>query len=158
MITNKTFTVLPFYDDVEKQWHRVYDKPYDLFPLICPTNRLLPFEIKRSSDPALVLTIYLVDLCTGSEIEITDDIPGGDILINTAGGYDYIQCVSAGDLDAALDCGYYYLKAYFTAGKTVAPFYSEVFQVVNFEDSTVHGITWNDTDLVYVSNSNTLTG
>lgn len=149
MITNKTFTILPFYDTVEKQWHRIYGKDFTTCPVISPKNRLLPWEIKRIASPYFIQHIYLVDMCNGeAETEITSLFSAGQITYQTLAGNDYIQYLSSEDLLADLPCGYYYLKVNYsilTGKQAVNTYvYSEVFEVRNFTDTPYQSIIITD--------------
>jgi len=140
-----TYQVLPFYDSVDKQnfkqeWlHNDVNTCY----LIAPKNRLLPFQIQRSTryNPPTNLDLYTY---TGvfvksllTEVDITD------FTLVTAGSIDIINNNGNKDLDHNLDCGLYYL----VASDGIQTLYSEIFRVVDF--------TWGTTPLpVHINHEN----
>ena len=136
MINNYTYQVLPFYDSVSKQNFKqawMYD---DLCSasLICPQNRLLPFQVSRSSryNPYLYINLYCFD---GTFIKnLITDINAYDLKIYTAGGVDYYSQMGNWDLAVDLDAGLYYLMV----SDGITNKYSEVFKVVCFDFDTSH--------------------
>lgn len=47
MTPNNNFSVLPFYRSIEEQHHRKSYAYGQVYPLFCPTNMLIPFQIQR---------------------------------------------------------------------------------------------------------------
>lgn len=142
MITNKQHTILPFYTTLEQQWHRVYVNStfYKDVKLITPKNRLLPWEIVRNPSPALLTSIKLYCVEDDSFNDIFENIESGEIVYYTANGKDYIQYLGSRDLTDNLPCGWYYLVA--TDGSLT--FYSEVFVVMDFEETETNALSYDD--------------
>jgi hypothetical protein len=140
MITNKTYTVLPFYEDVNQQWFRIMQKDYDTVAVICPKNRFIPWEIQRNFSLATIQEIDLVEVCTGNIEDITSIIDMDDIVITTANGKDYIQYLGSLDLSEDLDCGFFYLIVV----DEDRSYYSEIFEVKDFTDNLNNTLIWDD--------------
>lgn len=53
MTENNNLSVLPFYTDIKEQNHRRSYAYGEVYPLYCPTNTLLPFQILRNETTAI---------------------------------------------------------------------------------------------------------
>ena len=93
--------------------------------------RLLPFQIRRTTDPSTTTNLYVTNVVTGAETNLTSYINAADWDIITVGEYDYITYFGRNEiLDGANcvldDCIYY---ARFNDG--TYDWYSELFRVVD---------------------------
>lgn len=78
MTQNNNFSVLPFYDKLERQ-HK--NKPYAfgaIYPLITPANRLLPFQFEIPSEAANVLSGVTFNFSDPATLDPAYDIPAED--------------------------------------------------------------------------------
>ena len=132
-----------FYDALEKQmryrgcgrWDQddIVHNEY----LISYGCRLLPFQIRRSSDPSTTTNLSIVNINTSVETSLTAFINAADWDIRTIGDYDYITYLGNNDIldggNCVIDECIYYAK--FSDGNNT--WYSEVFQVVQsgFDDT-----------------------
>jgi hypothetical protein len=131
MIENKLNTAFPFYRSLDRQNYRK-DWAYDdvcTFQLISPFNRLLPFQVRRTNNPALITTCEL--WCYDDTYQM-DLLPYITFDYATIEGYDYItyngdELLDGGD--AVLDgvCGDFYIKL----GDGTNIWYSEVIHLIN---------------------------
>jgi hypothetical protein len=148
MNENILYTVLPFFNTKDKQWFRMTGTDYKLLELICPQNRLLPWQIRRTVRPNYLTSIKLVCAEDDASVEILAEIDSDEISYRTAGGFDFITYLAAQDLLSMLDCGYYYLQV--TDG--VETWYSEIFNVQDFVDDTLDDyLLYGVTDLEYIT-------
>jgi len=132
MIDNYLKTGLPFYLDKTKQNYRrrwCYDD-ICTFKLFAPKDRLLPFQIKRTTRIDTITEMNLV--CyndNGTETDLLALLPTPTTLdIETAGGYDWILYYATRDLTSLIECGDYYIEI--TDG--IQTWYSEIFHVGDF--------------------------
>jgi len=162
--------ILPFrfYDDIEKQSRYKGCGRYDADDithfeyLISYGCRLLPFQIKRASDPSTTTNLYITNVMTEVETNITTYVNAADWDIRTIGEYDYITFFGNNDIldgdDCVIDeCVYY---ARFNDGTN--DWYSELFQIVQSGfDATEYRIwskargcfrEWQDGELRIIKN------
>jgi len=130
MIPNNNLNVLPFYSSLAEQNHK---KPYaygDIYPLICPSAKLLPFQINREHRANPIVSVNLINYYTGAVQVISTEAAAAGLYIKSfaAEGYDLI--INNGALifpNLVMEKAAYYL--FIRDG--VDSWYSEVFTVVN---------------------------
>jgi len=154
MIDNHIYSVLPFYDSVDKQNFKKEWMYNDVFtvPLICPKNKLLPFQVKRSNkyNTLVSLELYCYD---GTLIDdILADIPAGDIDIVSSQGYDFIIYYGNKALSNDLSGGFYFLKLY--DGSQY--WYSEIFNVKCFDWNKRYGLRSSNERRYLINNTDIL--
>lgn len=124
---------LPFrwYDDVLKQnRYNSYCKVCD-FKLITPCDRFLPFQIK--TDGVFPLTQWIIYDIDGNQVADLSICIASHLQVVTVDNTDYIVFdgnTSMQNCGFDLECGQYY--AMLSDGNSY--FYSEVFEVANFDD------------------------
>lgn len=136
---NNILGVLPFYSDKKYQdRYKYYGFGY-VFPLICPSDKLLPFQIITPIyvSPTVVKTIVKVNE-DGTETESAITFTASETTITDYAIYHY----NGGTLGTPLTEGRYYLKITIEG----VTYYSEVFTVVGSDMSNYLKLEWWDTD------------
>lgn len=136
---NNILGVLPFYSDKKYQdRYRYYGYGY-VFPLISPSDKLLPFQIITPIyvSPTVVKTIVKVNE-DGTETESAITFTASGTTITDYAIYHYNGVV----LGTPLAEGRYYLKITIEG----VTYYSEVFTVVGSDMSNYLKLEWWDTD------------
>lgn len=130
--------ILPFrfYDDINKQMryrgcgrYETQDMIRHNEYLIVNGCALLPFQIIRPTSVSTTTNLYLVNVNTGVETNITSYVDSDDWNIETVGEYDYITYYGRIEILNGADCAFddciYYAK--FNDGTDT--WYSELFRV-----------------------------
>lgn len=110
--TNSNYSILPWYDSINQQYWRKSYVYGQVWPLVCKTQRLPPFQvIRRVEDPVLgpltSFTITRVETQTTTEM-LSNMITGG-LTIEAFTEYDIIVYPGLADLtDITLPEGQYY--------------------------------------------------
>lgn len=92
MIPNNNLNPLPWYTDVAEQNHRKEWAYNRVYPLICQSRILLPFQVIRNHLETSPLTSFkLVELETGTETEILTEITESNIVIKETAEFDIIM-------------------------------------------------------------------
>lgn len=128
MIQNNNFSVLPWYTSIDEQNHRKSYAYGNVYPLITPPNKLLPFQIMRKTELNLIQSVLLFKNDGSLFADITQymDETGLQVVKFLPMGYDVI--VYPGNLPMPINTppGMYY--AVITDG--VNTWYSEIFTIV----------------------------
>ena len=132
MQQNNNFSPLPFYDDVRLQNHRQSYAYGAIYPLVMPSNFIIPFQLlveRKGSEPTKVKDINIID-ATGDEEPvyiITDDIErsGLEIVENVNENVDAVVYKGYLPLSVPMEVGCYYMQIDTNNGT----FYSYVFCV-----------------------------
>lgn len=148
MTPNNNLSVLPWYDSIQRQNHRRDYAFGNIFPLITPDRKLLPFQIRRPTRKNEISQILLKDI-TGKQIaDITSQMKETGLTVKqfSSDGYDLI--IYPGNLPMAIMTpeGQYYAEIYDGAQR----WYSEVFNIVRTVDEYMM-IEWWDEDSLYYS-------
>jgi len=130
--------ILPFrfYDDIEKQSRYKGCGRYDADDithfeyLISYGCRLLPFQIKRASDPSTTTNLWIVNVHTDAITDLTAFVSSDDWIIETIGEYDYITYLGNNDILDGANCVIDECVYYAKFGDGTYFWYSELFQVV----------------------------
>ena len=136
---NNIFGVLPFYSDKKYQdRYRYYGYGY-VFPLISPSDKLLPFQIITPIyvSPTVVQKIVKIG-ADGTETESAITFTASGATITDYAIYHY----NGGAIGTPLTEGRYYLKITIEG----ITYYSEVFTVVGSDMSNYLKLEWWDTD------------
>ena len=138
--------ILPFYDSIDKQqWRRCGCSPDDrsIVKRICSQKRLIPFQIKRLSNPTGIvdMTVGLYNVNDELVVNLLLALDADDADIVTVGEYDYIIYYGNIDLDPGLNCGLRYIR--WSDGITTQ--WSELFMIKDFStDANYVGQIWQD--------------
>ncbi len=131
MTPNNNYNILPFYSTIAEQNHRKWYAYGNIYTLISPNYKLLPFQIVRphSTAPLTLGVLYKLGLSIGTNLLTEFNFAGLHITPFTTEGYDLIinDSVLAFPDGLLLAPGHYYVEL--TDGTNV--WYSEVFTVVN---------------------------
>lgn len=147
MTPNNNLFPLPWYDSVERQNHRREYAFGNIYQLITPDRRLLPFQIRRDTRSADITKFLLRDIQGKLISDITSQIKETGLHIKRfkADGYDLI--IYPGNLPMAITTpeGLYYAEI--TDGTQT--WYSEVYNVVRIVDNYLMIEWWDDEPLYY---------
>lgn len=145
MTPNNNLSPFPWYDDISKQNHRRDYAFGNIFPLITPNNRLLPFQLRRNSRSASVTSVILRNIAGRQMYDITEAIKETGLTIRSFDGYDLI--IYPGNIPMAISMrnGYYYAEM----SDGVETWYSEVFDVVGQLDDFMKIEWWDEEPLYY---------
>lgn len=126
---NNNLSVLPFYDSIEKQNHRKTYAYGEVYPLYCPTGRILPFQFMTEHITNNVpQDIHIRDMQGNNVASILTPLLEGGLRCTqyASDGYDIYSYPDLMPFNINLQEGRYYIAMRTTAGI----FYSEVFTVV----------------------------
>jgi hypothetical protein len=128
MIPNNNLSILPFYTSLDKQNHRKDYAFGEVYPLLTPDRKILPFQIIRSTRANAISSVLLKNLDGTTYLDITAIMTATGLTINayTSDGYDVIQYPGVLPMAVATPEGQYYLQI----TDTVDVWYSEVFTIV----------------------------
>lgn len=130
MTPNNNHSVIPFYDSKERQNHRKSYVFGDVFPLICPNRKILPFQIIRPKKVTGINRARLWDLKTETYVDILSDMNAAGLTVKAFTGESYDIIVNPSVLlfpERIMTAGQYYLEI----GDGTYFFTSEVFTVVD---------------------------
>lgn len=145
MTPNNNLSPFPWYDDISKQNHRRDYAFGNIFPLITPNNRLLPFQLRRDSRSAYVTSVILRNIAGRQMYDITDAIKETGLTIRSFDGYDLIIYPGKIPMAISMRDGYYYAEM----SDGVETWYSEVFDVVGQLDDFMKIEWWDEEPLYY---------
>lgn len=129
MTPNNNFNVLPFYSSIAEQNHRKFYAYGNIYALIAPNNKFLPFQIVRPTIANAITTVSLYKIGQGIGINLLSDAVSAGLHITAfAEGYDLIINDSVLSFpEVVLTPAQYYIRIQ----DGVNNWYSEVFTVVN---------------------------
>lgn len=92
MTPNNNLNVLPFYDSLDKQDYKKFYAYGNVFDLIAPNNKLLPFQISTPTHPSDIAIVYLWNIEKNTRVDITSECISAGIKRKryAANGYDLI--------------------------------------------------------------------
>ena len=131
--------ILPFrfYDALEKQMryrgcgrYGTQDEIRHDEYLIVYGCRLLPFQIKRATNPSTTTTLKVINVNTSVETDLTSYVDSDDWDIRTAGEFDYITYFGNVDILDAGACLFDECIYYATFSDGTNTWYSELFKVI----------------------------
>lgn len=147
MTPNNNLSVLPWYDSIERQNHRRDYAFGNVFPLITPDRKLLPFQIRRATRSNGISQVILRDIAGKQIANITSQMreTGLEIKRFQSDGYDLI--IYPGNLPMAIMTpeGLYYAEISDGAQR----WYSEVFNIVRTVDDYMLIEWWDEEPLYY---------
>ena len=147
MKQNNNFSPLPFYDDVRLQNHRQSYAYGAIYPLVMPSNFIIPFQLlveRKGSEPTKLEDVNIID-ATGDEEAvyiISDDIErsGLEIVENVSENVDAVVYKGYFPLSFPMEVGCYYMKIDTNNGT----FYSDVFCVKKETENLLKIEWWDD--------------
>ena len=142
MTPNNNLSVLPWYDSINRQNHR-RDYAYgNIYQLITPDRKLLPFQIRRSTRTNEILQVLLRNIEGKQIADITSQIKETGLTVKrfSADGYDLI--IYPGILPMAITTpeGLYYAEI----SDGVQRWYSEIFNIVRTVDEYMKIEWWDE--------------
>lgn len=147
MTPNNNLSVLPFYDSVDKQNHRRDYAFGQVFPLITPDRKLLPFQIRRNTRSNSISQVLLKDI-TGKQIANITTLmkdTGLEVKRYQSDGYDLIIYPGNLPMGMIIHEGLYYVEISDGAQR----WYSEVFDMVRTVDDYLMIEWWDEEPLYY---------
>jgi hypothetical protein len=146
MTPNNPLSILPFYGQLSRQNHRKDYAFGEVFPLLTPYRKILPFQIIRNTRANQITSVELKHVDDTLVADIVDPMKTSGLIVNRfqSEGYDIIQY--QGILPMVIDVteGPYYLKMF----DGVEYFYSEVFNVVRNLDNYLKLEYWDNEKLI----------
>lgn len=148
MTPNNNLSVLPWYDSINRQNHR-RDYAYgNIYQLITPDRKLLPFQIRRNTRSNSISQVLLKNVEGKTIANITAQMKETGLTVKrfSANGYDLI--IYPGTLPMAINTpeGLYYAEISDGAQR----WYSEVFNIVRTVNDYM-SIEWWDEEPLYYS-------
>lgn len=147
MTPNNNLFPLPWYDSLERQNHRRDYAFGNVFPLITPDRKLLPFQIRRNTRSNGITKLVLRNLQGQQIADIRSQMieTGLQIKRFQSEGYDLI--IYTGNLPMAITTheGLYYAEM----SDGVQTWYSEVFDIVRTVDEYMMIEWWDEQPLYY---------
>lgn len=147
MTPNNNLFPLPWYDSLERQNHRRDYAFGNVFPLITPDRKLLPFQIRRNTRSNGITKLVLRNLQGQQIADIRSQMieTGLHVKRFQSEGYDLI--IYTGNLPMAITTheGLYYAEM----SDGVQTWYSEVFDIVRTVDEYMMIEWWDEQPLYY---------
>lgn len=147
MTPNNNLSVLPWYDSISRQNHR-RDYAYgNVYQLITPDRKLLPFQIRRNTRSNVVSQVLLKSIEGKTIADITAQMKETGLTVKKFSSYGYDLIIYPGTLPMAINTpeGLYYAELY--DGKQ--RWYSEVFNIVRTVDEYMKIEWWDEEPLYY---------
>lgn len=141
MIQNNNFSVLPWYTSISEQNHKKSYAYGNIYPLFTPANKLLPFQIMRTTRTNAVTSVHLYNRDGSLFADITQNMKqtGLQVVRFASLGYDVIVYPGILPMPINTPDGIYYA----TLSDGVQTFYSEMFTIVQ-DVSGYLKIEWYD--------------
>lgn len=143
MIQNNNLSVLPWYTKIDEQNHRKSYAYGDIYPLFSPADRLLPFQLIRSTRTNSIASVILYDKDGKKVADITQYMKdtGLQIVRYQSMGYDVIVYPGTLHLPTKQFDGVYYC----TLSDGTQTWYSDMFTMVQ-DLSGYLKIEWYDVE------------
>ena len=148
MTPNNNLSVLPWYDSISRQNHR-RDYAYgNVYQLITPDRKLLPFQIRRDTRASSISQVLLKNIEGKTIADITSQIIETGLIVKSFSDDGYDLIIYPGTLPMAITTpeGLYYAEL----SDGVQRWYSEVFNIVRTVDDYM-SIEWWDEQPMYYS-------
>lgn len=108
--TNSNYSILPWYDSIQQQYWRKSYVYGQVWPLVCKTQRMPPFQIIRTGLSAPVSSVVITRVETEAQTNITSNMLTGGLSVQTFADYDIVVYPGLQDLtDVTFTEGQYYL-------------------------------------------------
>lgn len=125
MTPNNNLNVLAFYDSVLDQNHRRSFAYGNVYPLVCPTDKLLPFALRRETSVDPISVCNLINLKTGASTDILAAALGNGLAVVVYDQFDLIVNYSNAS-GLSMPEGQFYLEL----SDGTNTWFSDVFNVV----------------------------
>lgn len=148
MIPNNNLNILPFYDSIEEQNHRKYYAYGEVYTLIAPNNRILPFQINRETSASTISFASVVNLKTNVVTDILQELNNSGLNIKSFASEGYDLIINSGAFlfsSLQLDAGQYFLQI----SDTTNTWYSDVFTVVSDLSPFLKIEYWDSDNIAY---------
>lgn len=148
MTPNNNLSVLPWYDSISRQNHR-RDYAYgNVYQLITPDRKLLPFQIRRDTRSNSISQVLLKNIEGKTIADITSQMTETGLIVKSFSDDGYDLIIYPGTLPMAITTpeGLYYAEL----SDGVQRWYSEVFNIVRTVDDYM-SIEWWDEQPMYYS-------
>jgi hypothetical protein len=141
MTQNNNFSVLPFYTSLDEQDCRKSYAYGDIYPLIAPANKILPFQIMRETRSNDISRVNLYDKRGQFVADLTQNIKEAGMQITKFAdfGYDVIVYPANLPMEISQKDGIYYMEI----SDGIDTWYSEMFTAVNNVSGYVK-VEWYD--------------
>lgn len=150
MLQNNNLSPLPFYDNLSMQNHRKSYSYGNIFQLINPKNRLLPFQIILPNNVYYRTEINLINLDNNQSIDISDQIV---IQYKIFQDLNFVVAyyVSGSNILGINQLGLFYLEIKFYNQNNILLLtkYSEVFNVITNLNNVVEIVWYDANDLIF---------
>lgn len=143
MTPNNNLNVLAFYDSVSEQNHRKTFAYGNVYPLVCPVDKLLPFALKRDTIANPISVCNLINLKTGISENILAAATSNGLSVVVYDEFDLIVNYSTGTALGMIE-GQYYLEI----SDGVNTWFSDVFNVVSDLTNFIKIEYWDFVDFV----------
>jgi len=145
MITtpNNNLNILPFYDSLTKQSHKKDEAFGEVFGLICPEKKFLPFQIIRETSASQLYSVQLFRKDGTLIADIFDDMISAGLCIKVKSGYDIIYYPGAFTIPTSTPEGQHYLRI---QDESELVWYSEIFTIVQNTDDYLKIQYWEGLD------------
>ena len=144
MKINNSFNVFPFYDTLQKQNSKKWYSFGQHYPLICPNNKLLPFQFVTNEEIIITGNIVAVNVITGQTTDL--GVKPVVMLGTQPGAQYYIVKLSETAIGKSLE-GLHYLQINTNKGYI----YSEEFVFTDSYSECVRLEYWNEDTLNFSS-------
>lgn len=147
MTPNNNFNTLPFYSTLQKQNHRKDYAFGEVYPLFCPSSKILPFQILRDTREDSVTSVQLVRLDTSETTDITAQMINTGLMVNRYAEYgqDVIMYHGRFLLSSPIPEGRYYIEL----SDGVQTWYSEVLTFVRSVDDYLKIRYWDSDSFMF---------
>ena len=145
MIQNNNFSVLPFYDSLDKQSHRKSYAYNSVFPLISHTDKFIPFQVMVPSSYSSSPAVFLVDNNSGVRQNVTTAFVEAGFKATTFDNYKVLVFPAEVPQGLNLAQGQYYLELYNDASQKR---FSDVFTVVRNVKKFLKLEWWDQSDVI----------
>jgi hypothetical protein len=146
---NNNLNVLPFYTNIEEQNHRKEYAFGNVYTLISPTSKLLPFQIVREkqSTPSAVGVFQLINFKTGAATNILSEMVAAGFALKLFADFDLLINYSALAFGSAFTMapGQYYVRITDAENE----WFSDVFTVVEDLSKYLKLEYWDSQNLEY---------
>lgn len=134
---------MPFYTSIEEQDHRKSYAYGEIYQLIAPANKLLPFQIMRETRSNAILRVHLYDKKGQYIADLTQKIQDAGLQIKKFADFGYDVIVYPANMPLAINQkdGPYYLEI----SDGVQTWYSDILTAVNNVSGYVK-IEWYDVE------------
>lgn len=145
MIQRINYSAIGIYDDESKRNHR-YSYVYgQVYPMIMPLDKLLPFQISLPTTARFMDSFKLVKVSDNSEIDIIAAVAAGGLSVRGAGDFNIVEYSGLTSLGTGLGIGQYY----FTFEIGGVKYWSDIFVWTDDLDELIKVEFWHGGDIPF---------